>query len=404
MGATTACGQEGRRADGSSPPVSTVSIDVHGLLQEVCVLGGVYVPLGDYLAHVYTARRYWRVEAVVYRVCGIDPDAEQRWKHYLISLQSTLGHCAQAAGLGVEAFASAAVGLAAGVALIRGLARHRADTMGNFWDLIRSITRVLLPLPFLFAIVLVGLGVIQNLSAPQNPTPLSNIVEIVLMLLIPTAFIRTFDTMIGDHPQGWALLAVIAATAASEGTETHCGVPASAAFGVAATATANGAANSSYDSFTWRASHRPLFIGLVIEVALVLTALTQLGRASPGCEDGAVDDESQLLRALRINLRARAYEVETAQDGGRGGPPAPRCGRAGSGSARHRRHQGDHWLTRLDPSADDYITKLRLSSAKASAPPERHGLWVKAETPAANQAARRSGWALSSTPGGVMCA
>ncbi len=337
----------------------------------VAVLAGVHVPLGDYLARVYTARRHWRVEAALYRVCGIDPDAEQRWKHYLISLlalsavgvlvlyallrlqaqlpwaaghpgvpaglafntavsfttntswqnyagESTVGHCVQAAGLGVEAFASAAVGLAAGVALIRGLARHRTDTVGNFWvDLVRSITRVLLPLSFLFAIVLVALGVIQNLHDPQaittlaggrqvipggqvgswepikllsgdggglfnansahpfeNPTPLSNVIKIVLMLLIPTAFIRTFGTMIGDRRQGWALLAVvavlflgalvattaaehtghdsaaIAATAASEGTETRFGVPTSAAFGVAATATADGAANSSYDSFT----------------------------------------------------------------------------------------------------------------------------------------------------------
>jgi K+-transporting ATPase ATPase A chain len=176
---------------------------------------------------------------------------------------------------------------------------------------------VLLPLSFLFAIVLVALGVIQNLHDPQaitalaggrqvipggqvgswepikllsgdggglfnansahpfeNPTPLSNVIEIVLMLLIPTAFIRTFGTMIGDRRQGWALLAVvavlflgalvatsaaehtghdsaaIAATAASEGTEARFGVPTSAAFGVAATATADGAANSSYDSFT----------------------------------------------------------------------------------------------------------------------------------------------------------
>jgi len=193
----------------------------------VAVLAGVHVPLGDYLARVYTARRHWRVEAALYRVCGIDPDAEQRWKHYLISLlalsavgvlvlyallrlqaqlpwaaghpdvsaglafntavsfttntswqnyagESTVGHCVQAAGLGVEAFASAAVGLAVGVALIRGLARHRTDTVGNFWvDLVRSITRLLLPLSFLFAIVLVALGVIQNLHDPQAITALA---------------------------------------------------------------------------------------------------------------------------------------------------------------------------------------------------------------------------------------
>jgi K+-transporting ATPase KdpA subunit len=345
-----------------------------GWLQALLVLGVVgvlHVPLGDYMAKVYTGGRHWRIERIVYRSCGVDPDSDQRWTHYLRSLlafsavgvlglyailrlqsglplslghpgvpaalafntavsfttntswqnypgESTLGHLALATGLGVQAFASAAVGLAAGVALVRGLVRHRTDQIGNFWvDLTRSLVRVLLPLAAVFAVILIGMGVVQNLAGPheftsiagaeqtilggpvgswepiklmsgdgggifnansahpfENPTALSNTIEIILMLLIPTAFIRTFGRMVGDRRQGWALLAVVAilfagalaaasgaqhahhntapvaAGAAVEGTETRFGVPASALFGVAATGSADGAANTSYDSFT----------------------------------------------------------------------------------------------------------------------------------------------------------
>src|SRR5262249_54459204 len=157
-----------------------------------------------------------------------------------------------AAGLGVQAFASAAVGLAVAVALIRGLVRSRTDQLGNFWvDMIRSVVRVLLPLAAVFAVILIAGGVIQNLDAPQahatltgstqtilggpvgswepiklmsgdgggafnansahpfeNPTSWTTTIEIALMLLVPTAFIRTFGRMVGDTRQGWALLAV----------------------------------------------------------------------------------------------------------------------------------------------------------------------------------------------------
>jgi K+-transporting ATPase ATPase A chain len=335
------------------------------------VVGLLHVPLGDYMARVYTSERHWRVERWLYRVCGVDPDSDQRWTHYLTALlafsalgivglyailrlqaylpfslghpgmpaalafntavsfatntswqnyagEATLGHLALAAGLGTQAFASAAVGLAAGAALIRGLVRHRTDQIGNFWvDLTRGILRILLPLAVVSAIVLIGLGVAQNLAGPhdvstvaggqqailggpvgswepikllsgdgggifnansahpfENPNALSNAFEIILMLLIPTAFIRTFGRMVGDRRQGWALLAVagilfvgalavatgaqhahhntvpVAVGAATEGTETRFGVPASTLFGVAATGTADGAANSSYDSFS----------------------------------------------------------------------------------------------------------------------------------------------------------
>jgi potassium-transporting ATPase potassium-binding subunit len=187
-------------------------------LAVIAVVGALHVPLGDYLARVFTARRHWRLETVMYRFCGVDGDADQRWPEYLRSLlavsaagilvlyallrlqshlpyslghpgmnpalafdtavsfttntswqnysgEATLGDLAQAAGLGVEAFLSAAVGLAAAVALIRGIIRRQTDRVGNFWvDLTRGVTRVLLPLALVSGVLLAGLGVVQNFS------------------------------------------------------------------------------------------------------------------------------------------------------------------------------------------------------------------------------------------------
>ena len=338
----------------------------------IAIIAIVHVPLGDYMARVYTSDHHTRPERWIYRAVGVKPDEDQRWTRYLGSLlafslmgvlvlygllllqnslpapwghkdgmnpalafntavsfttntswqnysgEAALGHFALAAGLGVEAFASAAVGMCVAVALIRGLARRQTDQVGNFWvDLIRGCIRILLPLSVLFAVILVALGVVQNfdgakiadtvagghqtlLGGPvgswepiklmsgdgggafnansghpfENPSPLSNIVEIVLMLLVPASFIRTFGKMIGDKRQSWALLAAVAVLfgvgmlvtgtteiahpgtvstavgSASEGVGTRFGVPASTIFGQTATATADGAANSSYDSWT----------------------------------------------------------------------------------------------------------------------------------------------------------
>ncbi|MET8051616.1 potassium-transporting ATPase subunit KdpA [Streptosporangium sp. NPDC005286] len=360
------------------------------------VLVALHIPLGDYMARVYTDSRHWRAEKVIYRLCGIDPQVDQRWIHYLTALlafsgtgvlllyvllrlqaelplsvghaglspalafntavsfttntswqnysgESALGHFALAAGLGVQAFASAAVGMAAGLALTRGLIRRRTDRIGNFWvDVIRSVTRILLPLSLLFAIVFVALGVIQNLEGIrttvttltgsrqpilggpvaswesiklmsgdgggffgvssahpfENPTSVTNVIEIVLMLLIPTGFIRMFGRLVDDRRQGWTLLAVAgtlfllalvgaaaaenahhgtvptAVGAATEGKETRFGVMGGATFGVAATASADGASNSGYDSFTSLGGG-------------VLMAIMMLGEVSPGgCGSG----------------------------------------------------------------------------------------------------------------------
>src|SRR5580704_8586953 len=250
----------------------------------IALVGALHVPLGDYMARAFTAPRHWRVERVIYRLGGMDPDADQPWPHYIGSLlalsavgvvvlylllrlqghlpyslghpgmspalafdtavsfttntswqncagESTLGYLAQAAGLGVEAFLSAAVGLAAALALIRGLVRRETDRIGNFWvDLTRGVVRVLLPLAVVSGIVLAGLGVVENLADPhlvttltgvrqaipggpvaswepiklmsgdgggffnansahpfENPTPATNVIETVLMLLVPMA-------------------------------------------------------------------------------------------------------------------------------------------------------------------------------------------------------------------------
>ncbi|MGD0934468.1 MAG: potassium-transporting ATPase subunit KdpA [Streptosporangiaceae bacterium] len=365
-----------------------------GWLQALVVLGLVgvlHVPLGDYLARVFTTTRHWRAETVIYRACGINPDDDQPWTHYAASVlavsgagilllylllrvqgalpfsfghpgldpalafntavsfttntswqnyagEASLGDVAQAAGLGTEAFLSAAVGLCVAVALIRGLVRRNTNAVGNFWtDLVRAVVRVLLPLAVIFAAVLAGLGVVQNFSGGdiyralagarqfipgglaaswepiklmsgdgggffnansahpfENPGPLSNAIEMGLMLLIPVAVIRMYGRMVGSLRQSWALLVIAgvllvvwvglttgaelshtagsvpaAAGAAMEGKETAFGVPGSTLFGAAATSTADGAANASYDSFT------PLGGGLLMSAMM-------LGEISPG--------------------------------------------------------------------------------------------------------------------------
>lgn len=335
----------------------------------IAVVVILHVPLGNYMATVYTTG-HWRVERALYRIVGVQADDQQTWTKYLGSLmafsvvgllglyailllqthlpqpwghngmtpalafntaisfttntswqnypgESTLGHIGLVAGLGVQAFASAAVGMCVAVALIRGLIATPNGELGNFWvDLVRTVVRILLPLSIVLAVVLLAQGVVANFAGVQevttlaggtqtitrgpvaawepiklmsgdgggafnvnsahpfeNPTPASSLIEIVAMLLIPLAFIRTFGVMIGDKKQGWALFAAVAALfvvgtvaimwaqmaghgtvvdavgAHTEGTETRFGVPGSALFGQAATASGDGAANASYDSF-----------------------------------------------------------------------------------------------------------------------------------------------------------
>ncbi|MDO8308717.1 MAG: potassium-transporting ATPase subunit KdpA [Actinomycetota bacterium] len=344
------------------------------VLSVVVLLGALalaYRPLGDYMARVLESPRHGRVERMVYRVVGVDPAADQRWSVYLRSVlafsavsivalfallrlqaylpyslghegmppwqalntavsfvtntnwqsysgEAALGYTAQAAGLAVQNFLSAAVGIAVAVALVRGFARTHTDRLGNFWvDLVRITLRILLPLAFVFAIVLLVGGVVQNLAGdttittlaggPQtltggpvasqeaikelgtngggfynansahpfeNPTALTNLLEIFLILLIPVSLTRTFGRLVGDLRQGYALLAVMAslwgtitalmvwaevshagpalqlAGAAMEGKEVRFGVPMSAVFASATTGTSTGAVDSMHSSYT----------------------------------------------------------------------------------------------------------------------------------------------------------
>ena len=245
--------------------------------------------------------------------------------------ETTMTYLTQMLGMTVQNFVSAASGMAVLVALIRGLARRSTQTIGNFWvDLTRSVMYILLPLAMVLALVLVSQGVVQtfadypaaqlvqplaggdgspvtqqviavgpaasqvaikqlgtngggffntNSAHPlENPTPLSNFLEMLAILLIPAALCYTFGKMVKDTRQGWAVLAamtiifvvllagVYAAeangnpgllrlgvdTAAGnvEGKETRFGVANSALWAAATTAASNGSVNSMHDSFT----------------------------------------------------------------------------------------------------------------------------------------------------------
>jgi K+-transporting ATPase ATPase A chain len=273
----------------------------------IAALAVAYRPLGDYMYRVYTSDRHYRVERVIYRVIGVNPDAEQRWgtylramlafslvgvlflyaflrlqNHLLLSLgfppmeagqafntaasfvtntnwqsysgESTLGYLVQMAGLAVQNFASAAVGMAVAIALVRGFARKGSDNLGNFWvDLTRTCLRILLPIAVVAAIVLVAGGAIQNFHDPhtistlagakqritggpvasqeaikelgtngggfynansahpfENPTGWTNWLEVFLLLVISFSLPRTFGRMVGNTKQGVAIVAVMA--------------------------------------------------------------------------------------------------------------------------------------------------------------------------------------------------
>jgi len=257
------------------------------------------------------------------------------WQAY--AGESTLSYATQMLGLGVQNFLSAATGMAVLVALIRGFTRRNAESIGNFWiDLTRSTLYILLPLSLVLACVLVSQGVVQtyapyfsaqlsdvtsavdgslvaqqhiavgpaasqiaikqlgtngggffnaNSAHPfENPTPFSNLLELVAILLIPTALCFAFGALIRDRRQGFALLAVmlfvfvplvLADVAAEqtaqpylhsigvdqaasslqsggnmEGKETRFGIGNSALWATATTAASNGSVNAMHDSFT----------------------------------------------------------------------------------------------------------------------------------------------------------
>lgn len=362
-----------------------------GLLQAavlVAALAVCYRPVGDYVARVVSSPKHLRAERLAYRLIGVDGDAEQTWTAYLrgvlafsavsvlllyafqrlqnhlwLSLgfpavepgqawntavsfvtntnwqsysgESTMGHLVQMAGLAVQNFASAAVGLAVAVALVRGFARSRTDRLGNFWvDLVRICLRVLLPVSVVAALVLVAAGAVQNLDAAhtvntltgaqqaipggpvasqeaikqlgtngggfynansahpfENPNPFTNLLAIFLLLVIPVSLPRTFGRMVGDHRQGYAILAAMgvlwlvsvslmtafevnhsgsapaAAGAALEGKETRFGLWGSTLFAASTTLTSTGAVNSFHDSYTPLGGGVALFNMMTGEIA-----------------------------------------------------------------------------------------------------------------------------------------
>jgi len=206
--------------------MGTSLVAVFSVLSVIVILAIIHVPLGSWIHRVFTSPRHTRVERAVYRLVGVNPDVEQRWTVYavsivafslvsivalwaLIMLQSLLplslgrsmnadtavntavsfvtntnwqsyageagaGYVVQALGLTVQNFLSAAVGLSVAIAVVRGFAREHTDRIGNFWvDLVRGTLRILLPLAALAAIVLVVGGVVQNLTEPTTITTIS---------------------------------------------------------------------------------------------------------------------------------------------------------------------------------------------------------------------------------------
>ena len=257
------------------------------------------------------------------------------WQAY--TPEATLSYFVQMAALAVQNFASAAVGIVVAVAMIRGFARHQTDKLGNFWvDLTRCTVYVLLPISLVAALLLCSQGAIQNFrpyttvktvegatqtiaqgpvasqeaikmlgtngggffnansSHPyENPTPLTNFLQVFLIFMIPAGLTYTFGRMVGDTRQGWAIFGAMAAlflvgvfvcygfeqagnpilaklglerapTATQaggnmEGKETRFGIAASALFATVTTDASCGAVNSFHDSFTPLGGLVPMF-------------------------------------------------------------------------------------------------------------------------------------------------
>ena len=373
-----------------------------GILQ-IAIYFGIVVaitkPVGWFMAKVFQGERTFLhpvirpLERLVYRLCGIQENAEQRWTLYAGSMlafsifcflfvyalqrlqgilpfnpqgfggklispdlayntavsfltntnwqaytpETTVSYLVQMAALTVQNFASAAVGIAAAVAIIRGFARHEVSSIGNFWvDLTRSTLYILLPLSVVAALLFCSQGAIQNLhpytvvktvegaaqTVPQgpvasqeaikmlgtngggffnansahpyeNPTPFTNLIQVILIFLIPAGLTYTFGHMVGDTRQGWAIFAAMAAmfligvfvcygyeqagnpilaklglqpaatdTQAGgnmEGKETRFGIAASALFVTVTTNASCGAVIASHDALTPLGGLVPMF-------------------------------------------------------------------------------------------------------------------------------------------------
>jgi K+-transporting ATPase ATPase A chain len=369
-----------------------------GLIQIVfylLVLTVLSVPLGSYMARVYTGqstllgRVLAPVENVLYKLCGINAAEDMSWSKYALAMlvfnglglalayviqriqnilpfnpqglaavssdsalntaisfasntnwqgyggETTMSYATQMLALTTQNFVSAASGIAVLVALIRGFTRQESKTIGNFWtDMVKSVLYILLPFSIVLSLALVSQGVVQtfagyavispvdksvaqelkdklkiavgpaasqiaikqlgtngggffnvNSAHPfENPTPLSNFLELLSILIIPSALCHTFGVMVKDRRQGWAIWAAMTiifvaclslcwvseeygvpkvasmgaknissafvSTGNMEGKESRFGVANSALWAVATTAASNGSVNSMHDSYT----------------------------------------------------------------------------------------------------------------------------------------------------------
>jgi K+-transporting ATPase ATPase A chain len=279
----------------------------------IAALVAVHAPFGDYMYRVYSSEKHSRGERFIYRAIGADPESEQTWGAYARSVlafsaisililfifqlvqgklplhlndpatqmtpalawntavsfvtntnwqaysgESTQGHLVQMAGLAVQNFVSAAVGMAVAIALVRGFARRHTGELGNFWvDLVRGVIRILLPISVVAAIILISGGAIQNFhlhdqvvntlaggqqtitGGPvasqeaikelgtngggfynansahpfENPTTWTDWLEIFLLLVISFSLPRTFGRMVESKKQGYAIAAAMAVIA-----------------------------------------------------------------------------------------------------------------------------------------------------------------------------------------------
>lgn len=239
------------------------------------------------------------------------------WQNY--GGESTLSYFTQMVALTVQNFVSAAAGMAIIPALARGISRKSANSIGNFWvDLTRSTVYILMPLAIVMAVVLMQQGVIDNLAGYlktvggqtlpmgpaasqiaikqlgtngggffnvnsahpfENPTPFTNLLEMVAIILIPAAICYTFGRLIKDKRQGWALLAVMLlifvplmlVTVQSElhnmeGKEVRFGTVNSAIWAAATTAASNGSVNAMHDSFLPVGQFVTMFLMMLGEV------------------------------------------------------------------------------------------------------------------------------------------
>ncbi|MBS2036529.1 potassium-transporting ATPase subunit KdpA [bacterium] len=325
------------------------------------VLVGLAYPLGQWMFRMLERERHFGLENLIYKLTGVQPDRQMGWREYLQALlvfnllgllvvyalqrvqgmlpgnplklagvdpylafntassfasntnwqayggETTMSWATQMLALTTQNFVSAATGIAAMIALCRGLLRTESRQLGNFWvDLTRATLTVLLPLSVLLSLILVSQGVPQTFHQPaavqtiesqsqllplgpvasqvaikqlgtngggfynvnsahplENPTPLSNFLECLAILLLPAALCHTYGRAVHDRRQGWALLAAMLLLFVPltllcmhyeagnwEGKEVRFGEAASALWACATTAASNGSVNCMHDSLT----------------------------------------------------------------------------------------------------------------------------------------------------------